>query len=77
MYRPGSVTRPAFCHVILLTTDHFSFGSLRPYAGPERFTGSHFEGVELQGERRQRQPQTLQFLGPRIMPAIRGARHVW
>jgi hypothetical protein len=21
MYRPGSVTRPAFCHVTLLTTD--------------------------------------------------------
>jgi len=59
MYRPGSVTRPAFCHVILLTTGHFSFllnaatgvrrpsGNLGLYAGPERFIRSHFEDVKL------------------------------
>jgi hypothetical protein len=26
MYRPGSATRPALCHVILLTNDHNSPG---------------------------------------------------
>jgi hypothetical protein len=82
MYRPGSVTRPAFCQVILLTTDHFFL--LKPAtdsrrrrrdsrlgASPERSSiRSHFEGVELQGERRQRQPQIIQFLGPRVVPVI-------
>jgi hypothetical protein len=82
MYRPGSATRPAFCQVILLTTDHFFLlkpatdsrrrgSDSRPGAGPERSSiRSHFEGVELQGERRQRQPQIIQFLGPRVVPVI-------
>src|SRR3979490_86922 len=65
MYRPGSVTRPAFCHVILLTTDDFSFQGCNRHpaptsiglnAGLEQFTCSHLEGVELQSEHRQRQP---------------------
>ncbi len=30
MYRPGSVTRPAFCQLILLTTDQFPQGARRP-----------------------------------------------
>src|ERR1700682_4836238 len=60
IYRPGSVTRPAFCQVILLTTDHFFLlkpatdgrrrgSDSRLGAGPERSSiRSHFEGVELQ-----------------------------
>jgi len=45
MYRPGSVTRPTCRHVTSLT-------ALAP--GPMRYSArAHFEGVELQRERRQ------------------------
>jgi hypothetical protein len=60
MYRPGSVTCPAFCHVILLTTDQPFLPKSgidirrrgresRLGAGPERSsTLSDVEGGELQ-----------------------------
>jgi hypothetical protein len=44
-----------------------------PHAGLEQSsTRSQFEGVELQGERRQRQPQIVQFFGPRNILVILG-----
>jgi hypothetical protein len=33
---------------------------------------AHFEGVELQGERRQRQLQIIPFFGARVVPVIPG-----
>src|SRR5216684_3519635 len=76
MYRPGSVTRPTYCQVTLSTNHFFPCevcnrlgrrnGDSRRHASPERsFTRPHFEGVELQGERRQRQPQIIELFGPR------------
>jgi hypothetical protein len=48
-------------------------GDPRLYGGAERsFTQAHFEGIELQGERRQCQPQIVQFFSPRLIPAIPG-----
>jgi hypothetical protein len=32
----------------------------------------HFEGVELQGERRKRQPQIVRFFDPRIVSVLHG-----
>src|SRR5436189_5717994 len=38
---------------------------------------THFEGGKLQSERRQRQPQIIQFSSPRVVPAIHGGcRHL-
>jgi hypothetical protein len=52
-------------------------GNPRLDAGPERsFAQAHFEGIELQGERRQRQPQIVQFFSPRLIPAIPGEYRV-
>jgi hypothetical protein len=46
-------------------------GNPRLYADPERrVTQAHFEGIELQGECCQRQPQIVQFFSPRLIPAI-------
>jgi hypothetical protein len=32
----------------------------------------HLEGIEMQDERRQRQPQIIQFFGPGVVPVIHG-----
>jgi hypothetical protein len=32
----------------------------------------HFEGIELQHERRQRESQIIQFFGPGVVPVIHG-----
>jgi hypothetical protein len=84
MYRPGSVTRPTCCHVTLSTNHFFPSevcndirrrnGHSRRHAGPERsFTRPHFEGVEMQGERRQRQPQIIELFGSRVIAITRSA----
>ena len=83
MYRPGSVTRPACCHVTL-STNHFFPSKVRNrhraaepgfrHAGPERFFARpHFEGVEMQGERRQGQPQIMELFGSRVVAITRSA----
>src|ERR1700730_14797796 len=83
MYRPGSVTRPACCHVTL-STNHFFPSKVRNrhraaepgfrHAGPERFFARpHFEGVEMQGERRQGQPQIMELFGSRVVAINRSA----
>jgi hypothetical protein len=37
------------------------------------FARPHFEGVELQGKRRQRQPQIIELFGPRVVAMTRSA----
>jgi len=84
MYRPGSVTRPTCCQVTLSTNHLFPCevcnrlgrrnGDSRRHAGLERsFTRPHFEGVELQRERRQRQPQIIELFGSRVVAMTRSA----
>ncbi len=49
-------------------------GDSRRHAGLERsFTRPHFEGVELQRERRQRQPQIIELFGSRVVAMTRSA----
>src|SRR5882672_10098668 len=44
-----------------------------PRAWSVRYSArAHFEGVELQRERRQRQPQISQFFGARVVPVVPG-----
>jgi hypothetical protein len=36
------------------------------------FMRPHFESIELQDERRQRQPQIIQFFDPGVVPVLHG-----
>jgi hypothetical protein len=46
------------------------------FASPEQSVAhAHLEGVELQSECRQRQPEIIQFFGPRVIAVIHGTIH--
>src|ERR1700753_1614189 len=79
-YRPGSVTRPTCCHVTLSTANPVVLlQPLHDIARPGRvcrdetkcrFAYLHLEGIQMQGECRQRQPQIMQLLDPSVVPMI-------
>jgi hypothetical protein len=57
MYRPGSVTPPTCCQVILLTANHFPFASVSiqraiTFIGEYRCPMTHFDEAQL-NQRRQ------------------------
>jgi hypothetical protein len=43
----------------------------------QSFMGPHFEGIEMQHERRQREPQIIQFFGPGVIRVIHGEFCLW
>lgn len=79
-YRPGSVTRPTCCQVTLSTTNPvLPLQPDRDIARPGRayrakirscLTDLHLESIKMQGKRRQRQSQIIQFFDPRVVPMI-------